>query len=597
MKARAQAIYFCFFLCLVFGLIIAVPNTPGWGIQAFEKGLPDNIYAQSTGFSSGQTCEIPPSNKLACIGEPTSNCSIFTISKGDQVFFGGNDDYINLDSYYWVDPGGETTYGVVWTGTPDNVQQGVNEMGLAYDANGLPEVILNAHPERIPYSGGITGDQIHILRECATVKCAIEWAKNHAWHPVMNGQEHFADASGDAVIIGPGPDGELAFTRKPPGDGFLVSTNFNVANPSHGDYPCWRYETMQGMLAELVDQDGELSVQDATGVLDAVHVEGGASWTRNSLVADLPNKIVYLYYFHQFDKPIVINILEEIENPRDPGPLSKLFPADVQGEAARRYQRIQIKSSTCQQIGMVWIGAVLASLAILLIFAIKNRRGLLFWVPVVVLLGPLGLLVWLFTGRKPISGTWQSAVVEAAGDVMPTVVVLVIMLVLIISVPAAQSLGDHLFLLFIFGMPLLVGLLLFQGPLLAVGTKRGYLRTVLQRLPQAWVAANLGMAGIVAIAAPLTNQSMSICTIFPLPVPLWTVGTWWAVTASGAILGWLLLVLYEGWAVRRGFRAWSVLASGEDELVSPHWRVIWWWIILSWVFLLAGTLVSVVLLP
>ena len=34
-----------------------------------------------------------------------SKCSVFTLAKGDQVFFGGNDDYIHPDSYYWVDPG------------------------------------------------------------------------------------------------------------------------------------------------------------------------------------------------------------------------------------------------------------------------------------------------------------------------------------------------------------------------------------------------------------------------------------------------------------------------------------------------------------
>jgi hypothetical protein len=30
----------------------------------------------------------------------SSGCTVFTISRGEQVFFGGNDDYINPDSYY-----------------------------------------------------------------------------------------------------------------------------------------------------------------------------------------------------------------------------------------------------------------------------------------------------------------------------------------------------------------------------------------------------------------------------------------------------------------------------------------------------------------
>lgn len=33
-----------------------------------------------------------------------AGCTVFTVSKGDQIYFGGNDGYINPDSYYWVDP-------------------------------------------------------------------------------------------------------------------------------------------------------------------------------------------------------------------------------------------------------------------------------------------------------------------------------------------------------------------------------------------------------------------------------------------------------------------------------------------------------------
>ena len=82
-------------------------------------------------------------------GKVPSGCSVITISKGDSVFFGGNDDYINPDQYYWVEPGDSSRYGVIWIGTPDNPQQGVNEKGLAYDANGLPRFEVNPHTERI----------------------------------------------------------------------------------------------------------------------------------------------------------------------------------------------------------------------------------------------------------------------------------------------------------------------------------------------------------------------------------------------------------------------------------------------------------------
>ena len=50
-----------------------------------------NDLSRSTGFQTSST--IYPV------------CTVFTLSKNHQVLFGGNDDYIHSDSYYWVDPG------------------------------------------------------------------------------------------------------------------------------------------------------------------------------------------------------------------------------------------------------------------------------------------------------------------------------------------------------------------------------------------------------------------------------------------------------------------------------------------------------------
>ena len=294
-----------------------------------------------SGYDQSLQCS-PDLPVPACNGSIASGCTVFTVSKGDQVFFGGNDDYINPDSYYWVDPGNGDNYGAIWIGPRDDVQQGVNEKGLAYDANGLPRVDTNPHPEREPVSGGYSSYPIHILRECATVEEVISWVNTHQWHSYMHDQMHFADATGEAVIISAGADGEIVFTRKPPGDGFLVSTNFNVANPRNGSYPCQRYETATVQLEQLMSQDNDLTVQDAVNVLDAVHLEGIdlSSWTIESMIADLPHGIVYLYYFYQYDTPVVLNVMEEIASGRADGPLSRLFPEDVQQEATRRYQRV-----------------------------------------------------------------------------------------------------------------------------------------------------------------------------------------------------------------------------------------------------------------
>jgi hypothetical protein len=392
------------------------------------------------------------------------------------------------------------------------------------------------------------------------------------------------------VVISAGIDGEVVLTRKPPGDGFLVSTNFNIANPSNGyGYPCWRYDKATKQLGQLVARESDLIARDAAIVLDAVHVEGGSSWTLESLLADLPNGVVYLYYFHQFDKPVVLNVADEIAKARAPGPLSRLFPEEVRQEAARRYQRALSNQGICSPIGKAWVASVFASLVLLIVFSIKKPKSLIFWLPVMLILGPLGLLVWLIAGRKQKASFWQAALVEAAGDIPPVAVAYMLMLAVFILVAQAQSSGP-LQILFIFILPLLLGWLFFQGPLLALAARRGYLRTLLQRLPAVWVTANLGVGGIGSLALRLVKWLSSNCSVMNLS--LWTVVSFWTAVVIGACLGLLLILLYEAWAVRHGFRAWSVLALGDGEVNTPSWRKLWWWILLSFAVLIGGFLLD-----
>ena len=79
------------------------------------------------------------------------------------------------------------------------------------------------------------------------------------------------------------------------------------------------------------------------------------------------------------------------------------------------------------------------------------------------------------------------------------------------------------------------------------------------------MAANLGMAGINVLAAPMVTMSMRICSVLPLPP--WTVVDWWVIIRGWRCGGYEAAPVYESWAVRRGFRAWSVLAWGEDDVV------------------------------
>ncbi|UCH57112.1 MAG: hypothetical protein JSV18_07195 [Candidatus Bathyarchaeota archaeon] len=238
-------------------------------------------------------------------------CTIFTANKGETVLFGGNEDQGPNDAYLIVDT--SRSYGVVYIGTSwgrlSMVEMtGINDRGLSFDCNWIPSEALNPHPER-----GTPGEWMvtHILKLCATVEEVLEIAFTFDWGESMDYQVHFTDAIGDAAVIHPGTDGELTHTKKLDGDGYLVSTNFNLASIETGDYSCWRYDTASEMLSELETGDA-LTVEFMASVLDATHQEGEVS-TIYSTVYDLKGRTVYLYYDHRFEEPVILDVAAELE--------------------------------------------------------------------------------------------------------------------------------------------------------------------------------------------------------------------------------------------------------------------------------------------
>jgi len=523
-----------------------------------------------------------------------SGCSVITISKDGSVFFGGNDDYINPDQYYWVEPGDSSRYGVIWIGLPDNPQQGVNEKGLAYDSNGLPRFEVNPHTERMPVSGEYYHNYLmQIMHECSSVTEVIDWVNRHQRFPYMHDQMHFADKTGDAVIISAGKDGEMVFTRKTPGDGFLVSTNFNVANPANAsEYPCWRYDKANELLEKLIEKGELLNYNDVTNVMEAIHQEG-ASWTIETLVADLVNGVIYLYYFYQYENPVIINVKAELANPREAGPLSRLFPEDVQLEAANRYRKVTKTIRINNVIGRAWAAMIILSLVLLFILP-DRTKGLRFWIPAVIVLGPLALIAKLIVAQPYNITQGRKALTETIGNLVPVSLAYLVAQVIVVVKAASGGISQQQQVLWIFGLPLISVWLLFHCPLLASVGKKNFFRFLFHRLPQVMVTTFLGLAGIFPIAMPLENMSIAMSQIIPLSP--WIVMTWWSITATGGITGGLLIFAYENWAVKRGYQAWNVFAGNEGEVNTPGLSKIWWWILISILILIVGMIIGVILL-
>lgn len=238
-------------------------------------------------------------------------CTIFTAKKGENVMFGGNEDQHPNSSFLVVDNFG--TLGVVYFATPWKqwswvMEMGINEKGLCYDTNWIPKEKLNPHPERKTQHRWAV---IELMREASTVEEVLSKIFTYNWRNSISCQIHFADKFGDAAVIHPGPDGELTYTRKPKGTGYLVSTNFNLAKLNNGSWSCNRYQIANKMLANIGAQN-DLTVEFMTSILEATHQDNFSVKTLYSAVYDLKNLRIYLFYNRQFDEPFVLDVKEEL---------------------------------------------------------------------------------------------------------------------------------------------------------------------------------------------------------------------------------------------------------------------------------------------
>jgi len=328
------------------------------------------------------------------------SCTIFTVSHGKKVFFGNNEDWKNPKTYYWTTPSGNGKYGVLYLGF-DNLwpQGGINEKGLAFDVNALPTSHLNHHPElpkvRTPF--------YDFLKTCATVDEIIEKVKSYSWERSWKAQLHVADRLGNAVVISADQNGEIAFTRKGEYAGYLVSTNYNLANPENGKFPCWRFNTTSKMFGKI-EHDATPTLDYLRSILDAVHVEGAYINTVYSNIFDLTNGIIYLYHWHNYNEVVELKVANEVASEITPVPLKNLFSQNTIDQTSNEYLEYRKKITFWKTVAWIWIFLCGASVIILLneLYKVPPPNIIIgiAWILVATFFGPFGLAAYFYAYRQ-----------------------------------------------------------------------------------------------------------------------------------------------------------------------------------------------------
>jgi len=259
-------------------------------------------------------------------------------SDGRGSIFGNNEDSpVGEETVFIFVPAFGTAYGYFQMKSPslkepfvaDYPQGGMNEKGLAFDITATPlikQVEVNIPPET-PYSGGNLMEQV--LGYASTVDEAVALIQKYRASENIRraaGISEFrqmqvllADRNGDAAVIGVGPDGNLAVTRKT--GKYMVITNFSLVQPANSAADeKMRYDTAEGMLKGRK----KVSADDMRSLLAAVHVEGLAA-TLYSTIYDLKSLRINVYNFHDYEYVKSLNLRDELKKGPRTVPLAEFF--------------------------------------------------------------------------------------------------------------------------------------------------------------------------------------------------------------------------------------------------------------------------------
>lgn len=215
-------------------------------------------------------------------------CTIVLLTDGKNALFCNNEDWSDPKTRVWFIPGDEARHGCVFIGFENGWGQGgMNTEGLAYDwVAGFKEKW-----DRDPALKEVRGNPAQrMLESCSDLDEAIRFFEKH-WEPSFAYARIFVgDRTGASAVIG-AKEGRLHVERS--GQSCAFGYRGSVAQ-------------------ELLSHRPEPSPTNAIAILRASKQEGQYA-TKYSNVFDLKNGAVFLYGPPDWEKPVRLDLAEELK--------------------------------------------------------------------------------------------------------------------------------------------------------------------------------------------------------------------------------------------------------------------------------------------
>lgn len=240
-------------------------------------------------------------------------CSIvYYVDKiSGKIYVANNEDYwLNTKAYIQIEPHSKNKLAKLWYGWDDFAQGGINSAGLFFDGAVTPKLNDSKKYKKIK---GNLGDRI--LAHCRTVDDALALLEKEK---IALGNAHMVlgDATGNAVVV-EWINGERKLIHIK--DGYLIATNFLLSDPEKGNYPCYRYKSIEERIKKLRLQDTEADMRSFGNVVggavqlpqqDTSGKSGGTLYTSFINITDMEFGLIYKLDNNKITR---LNLKEEFE--------------------------------------------------------------------------------------------------------------------------------------------------------------------------------------------------------------------------------------------------------------------------------------------
>jgi hypothetical protein len=183
-------------------------------------------------------------------------------------------------------------------------QAGMNDKDCWWDAYATPYLLPVNSSDKPIFTNSECYYKDHIgeffLAEYSSINECIDLMGDYNNEAMSNYQVFIADKTGNSVIN----EGDDKIYKE---GNFQVVTNFLQSHPALGGIAnaFERYNNAVSMLENMTDP----SVEYFRDILDATQIDG----TVYSMICDLENLVIYLYFLHDYERLVVIDLNEELE--------------------------------------------------------------------------------------------------------------------------------------------------------------------------------------------------------------------------------------------------------------------------------------------